>query len=222
MRDAVRLLVIGDDGIFPGGVSRLLAHRDDLSLVATVGDADEAAGVCRARRVDVALIDLDRLGIDGIAATHGVLSACPEAKVLVVADLQSPRGIAAALAAGACGFVPRTPPPGDLHAVVSRAAAGEFVMPVGDLPNVVGELGDAAAPAEADDALGRLTNRETEILTSIADGESTDEIATHLRISRLTVQSHVKSILAKLGVHSKVEAVTVAWRRGLIPISPRA
>ena len=222
MRHEVRLLVIGDDGIFPGGLAALLADRDGVDVVATVADVDEAAGVCRARRVDVALVDLDRPGVDGIAATRGILAACEEAKVLVVADLQSPRGIASALAAGACGFVPRTPPPRDLHAVVSRAAAGEFVMPVVDLPSVVGELAEAAPARAGDDPATRLTPRETEILTSIADGETTDELAARLGISPLTVQSHVKSILAKLGVHSKVEAVTLAWRQGLIPISPRA
>jgi DNA-binding NarL/FixJ family response regulator len=219
MNELVRLLLVGDDRMFEGGVSTLLDGRPGIRIVGTAGDVDEAAGLCRACPVDVVLLDLDLPGIDGI------LEARSSAKVLVVAELQSPESIAAALASGACGFVPRSPDPRDLFGVLRRAAAGEMVMPVVDLPHVVRQL-DELQPgtdgAGERDGIKRLTIRETEILAALAQGLSTDEVAVQLGISPLTVQSHVKSVLAKLGVHSKVEAVTLAWRHGLVPISRSA
>ena len=225
MNELVRLLLVGDDRMFEGGVSTLLDGRPGIRIVGTAGDVDEAAGLCRACPVDVVLLDLDLSGIDGIDATRRILEARSSAKVLVVAELQSPESIAAALASGACGFVPRSPDPRDLFGVLRRAAAGEMVMPVVDLPHVVRQL-DELQPgtdgAGERDGIKRLTIRETEILAALAQGLSTDEVAMQLGISPLTVQSHVKSVLAKLGVHSKVEAVTLAWRHGLVPISRSA
>ena len=95
---------------------------------------------------------------------------------------------------------------------VRRAAAGEIVMPAGDLPSVLGQLRNSG-----EDGLARLTPRETQVLQALAAGETAARIAASLGISRLTVQSHVKSILAKLRVHSKIEAITLAWRHGLAP-----
>ena len=90
-----------------------------------------------------------------------------------------------------------------------------------DLPVVLDELRTGREPnVAAELALRRLTARETEILRAMAAGDATGEIAKTLGISSLTVQSHVKNILAKLGVHSKIEAVTMAWRNGLATVSP--
>jgi two-component system nitrate/nitrite response regulator NarL len=133
---------------------------------------------------------------------------------VLLTALQSPEIIADALAAGACGYVPKTRAVDELMDVVRRAAAGELVMPAGDLAAVVGQL-LGTRPTTGETALRRLTPRETEILCSLAEGRTTTQIAQVLGISALTVQSHVKSILAKLGVHSKIEAVTLAWRHGL-------
>ena len=105
--------------------------------------------------------------------------------------------------------------------VVRRAAAGEIVLPERDLAAVLDQLrGPQVSAAEA--ALGRLTPRETEILRSLADGRTSNQVAQALGISALTVQSHVKNILAKLGVHSKIEAVTIAWRYGLATADGKA
>jgi DNA-binding NarL/FixJ family response regulator len=224
MNEPVRLLVVGDDGMFSGGVSALLGARPEVRLVGLARDLDEAADLCSSRPADVVLLDLDLPDVSGIEATRRIIEACPAAKVLVVADLQSPEAIADALAAGACGFVPRTPDPRDLFGVLRRAAEGEIVMPVVDLPRVVGQLDGRHPRATSGDGGGlpRLTARERQILASLAEGASTSEVAVGLGISPLTVQSHVKSILAKLGVHSKVEAVTLAWRHGIVEISRSA
>lgn len=211
--------------MFAAGMTALLGDRTDVQLLGRAADVDEAAGICAARRPDVVLLDLDVPELDGIAATGRILATCPSAKVLVVAELQSPEAIAASLSAGACGFVPRSPAPRDLAGVLRRAAAGELVLPAAHLPDVVHrleELNGGTGASNERDAIARLTARETEILAALARGASTDDVAERLGISRMTVQSHVKSILAKLDVHSKVEAVTLAWRHGLVPIARTA
>jgi len=223
MDRAISLLLVGDDGMFPGGLEASLGSGSGIEVVGRAGGADEAATLCRTAPPDVVLLDLDLPGIDGSEATRSILEAAPEAKVIVVTELQSPESIAFALASGACGFIPRMEAPGDLEGILRRAADGEMVMPVNELGAVVGQLnGRRSGRPGVEDAIARLTARETQILTALAQGDSTLEIAERLGISRLTVQSHVKSILAKLGVHSKVEAVTLAWRHGLAPISRTA
>jgi DNA-binding NarL/FixJ family response regulator len=168
-------------------------------------------------------MDVDLPGMDGIEATRRIRAASPGTRVVVLSAMESPTLIVSAMAAGASGYVSKTRAADDLVAVVRRAAAGEIVMADDDLPVVLDELRTGRAPnVAAELALRRLTARETEILRAMAAGDATGEIAETLGISSLTVQSHVKNILAKLGVHSKIEAVTMAWRHGLATVSRSA
>ena len=216
--EPIRVLVVDDHEMFSDALSLLLGRLPELELAGAVRDAEEALAIAHELQPDVVLMDLDLPGMDGIEATKQMREAAPGAKVVVVTALSSPALIAGALAAGACGYVPKTRAVDELLDVVRRAAAGEIVMPDDDLPLVLEQLhgGNGTRPV-AEIALGRLTARETEILRELAAGESTASIAAMLGISPLTVQSHVKSILAKLGVHSKIEAVTLAWRHGIAP-----
>ena len=208
-----RVLVVDDHEMFSEALELLLRRQPDVRLVGSARDATEALGMLE-DEPDVVLMDLDMPGIDGIQATRQIREAVPNAKVVLLTAVQSPEIIADALAAGACGYVPKTRAVDELMDVVRRAAAGELVMPERDLAAVVEQLrGSRPTPGEL--ALRRLTPRVAEILRSLAAGETTTQIAEALGISALTVQSHVKSILAKLGVHSKIEAVTLAWRHGL-------
>jgi DNA-binding NarL/FixJ family response regulator len=215
--DVIRVLVVDDHEMFSEALGLLLGRQPDIRLVGSAQHADEAMGML-AEEPDVVLMDLDMPGTNGIEATRRIREAIPEVKIVLLTAVQSPEIIAEALAAGACGYVPKTRAVEELMDVVRRAAAGEIVMPERDLAAVVEQLhGPRVSPGEA--ALRRLTPRETEILQGLAAGETASEIAASLGISALTVQSHVKSVLAKLGVHSKIEAVTLAWRHGLATTS---
>jgi DNA-binding NarL/FixJ family response regulator len=208
-----RVLVVDDHEVFSEALELLLGRQPDLLLVGSARDAEGAMAMLD-QEPDVVLMDLDMPGENGIAATRRIREAAPDAKVVLLTGIQRPEVIADALAAGACGYVPKTRAVDELMDVVRRAAAGEIVMPEGDLAAVLERLQDARADTGGA-ALERLTPRETEILSALASGHTANEIAATLGISSLTVQSHMKSILAKLGVHSKIEAVTLAWRHGL-------
>ncbi len=216
--ETTTVLVVDDHAVFSDAVAMLLEQQPDVRLVGAARDADEAIRLINLdpdEQPDVVLVDLDLPGIDGIQATRRIRELSPDSKVVVLTALQDPEVIADALAAGACGYVPKTRAVEELMDVVRRAAAGELVMPVRDLAPVLEQLRSAHGRPEGDLLLRRLTVRETEILRFLASGETTSQVADRLQISALTVQSHVKSILAKLGVHSKIEAVTLAWRSGL-------
>lgn len=208
-----RVLVVDDHEVFSEALELLLGRQPDLRLVGSARDADEAMAMLD-QEPDVVLMDLDLPGIDGIEATRQIRHLAPQTKVVLLTGIQRPETIAEALAAGACGYVPKTRAVDELMDVVRRAAAGEIVMPEGDLAAVVERLREARADS-GQAALERLTRRETQILSALASGQTAGEIAADLEISSLTVQSHMKSILAKLGVHSKIEAVTLAWKHGL-------
>jgi DNA-binding NarL/FixJ family response regulator len=119
------------------------------------------------------------------------------------------------LAAGACGVLPRDRSAMGLVSVFRRAAGGELVLPVEDLSPIVDRLRNARIKRMQHDRLATLTDRERQVLAAFAAGASTTAIAVDLGISPSTVQTHVKNILGKLGVHSKVEALGTAWRGGI-------
>jgi DNA-binding NarL/FixJ family response regulator len=125
--------------------------------------------------------------------------------------------------AGASGYVPKTRAADELFDVVRRASEGEIVIPSEEIVSVLSHIESTRRQdSEVSVVKARLTSREVEIIEELSEGKSTAEIASGLFISPLTVQSHVKSILSKLGVHSKLEAVTFALRHGLIRISRSA
>jgi NarL family two-component system response regulator LiaR len=219
--ETTTVLVVDDHEVFSDAVAMLLGRQPDIRLMGAARDADEAIRLIDVdpdEQPDVVLMDLDLPGVDGIQATRRIRELSPGSKVVVLTALEDPEVIAGALAAGACGYVPKTRAVDELMDVVRRAAAGELVMPERDLAPVLERLRNTHARPEGELLLRRLTPRETEILRYLAVGETTTQVARHLRISALTVQTHVKSILAKLGVHSKIEAVTLAWRSGLAPM----
>ena len=120
-----------------------------------------------------------------------------------------------ALVAGACGVLPTDLGPASLADAFRRALAGELVLPVDELPTLVDRLRETRLRRLQDAGLATLTERERQVLAALSAGDSTASIALALGITPATVQSHVKNILSKLGVHSKVEALGAAWRGGV-------
>jgi two-component system nitrate/nitrite response regulator NarL len=224
MRDLVRVLVVDDHEMFSEALALLFRTQSDIELIARAQDAEEGIEVAARERPDVVLMDLDLPGMDGIEATKRVRAVSPESKVLILTAIQATTVVSSALAAGACGYVPKTRAVEELLDLIHRAAADEIVMPAAHLPLVIEQLESGREPTPVTDlALRRLTAREKEILHALAAGDATTTIAESLGISPLTVQSHVKNILSKLGVHSRIEAVTLALRHRaqLVPRAKR-
>jgi DNA-binding NarL/FixJ family response regulator len=213
----VRVLIVDDHQMFADALVALLEIEDGVDVVASVGSGEEALEVCGPVRPDVVLMDIDLPGMDGIQATRGVLRTCPHARVVGISAMRDPQLLARAVAAGASGFVPKTRAAEELVRAVRAAAAGEIVLPEGDLAPVLGRLRNAAERSgDVDRRMSTMTSREIEVLQAFADGLSTDEVGVRFGIGMRTVRSHVENILAKLGVHSKLEAVLLGLRSGAI------
>jgi DNA-binding NarL/FixJ family response regulator len=212
MSSDITVLVVDDDpGLVEGLISRLPVG---ISVMGPV-DAAEAAARCGDGSVDIAIVDLDRADKRGLEVVGSLRDACDGARVLVMTDREGVDLVAGALGAGACGFMAKSTGADDVVQIFRRAIAGELVLPASDLAVVVRKLDRRGPDVSNEGRLASLTPRENEILQALCDGQSTNEVAGTFGISRMTVQSHVKNILSKLGVHSKIEAVTMAWRYGL-------
>jgi DNA-binding NarL/FixJ family response regulator len=209
----IRVLVVDPDPRLERSLSGALPRRGPVSLLGPV--PDEAAAIESLSRdlVDLVVVDLDRPDGRGFDVIGAIANAGGVGRVLAASARGGPEVAADALSAGACGMLPAARD-GSLVEVFRRALAGELVLPADELSRLIDRLTAAKQRARTGD-IGRLTPREREILRTFAAGASTAEVAEAFGISPLTVQSHVKNILAKLGVHSKVEAVRIAWRHGL-------
>jgi DNA-binding NarL/FixJ family response regulator len=212
--DEIRVLIV--DGNLDVGRDLLpgLRRRSGLHVLGPVRDEDDALRALAEDPVDIVVVDLDRADERGVALIAALRNASDTRVMASTRHGASPL-VELALAAGACGVLPTDGNPARLIAAFRRALAGELVLPVAELPSLVDRLWQARTRRDEHVLLASLTRREREILGALANGATTSELAVGLGISPATVQTHVKNVLGKLGVHSKVEAVGTAWRAGL-------
>jgi len=214
----MRVLLIDDHALVRNGIGELLRSRG-VQVVASVSSGDE--GVRRASELfpDIILLDVKMPGMSGIETVQRLRASGSAVPVLMLTMSREDADLRAALRAGAQGYLLKDMEPEDLVPALEAAVRGESVVAgemVGTLARIV--QGDAAAEAEAPrpaNPFALLTPRETEILECIADGSSNKMIARALAITDGTVKMHVKSILRKLGMRSRVEAAVAAVELGL-------
>jgi DNA-binding NarL/FixJ family response regulator len=188
--------------------------RAGFEVVASVGDGEQAVRVAAAVRPDVVVLDLQMPGISGVDAIHGLLTAHPAARVLVLSASGEQQDVLDAIKAGAVGYLLKSAGRDEFLDAVRRTAAGEAVFTAGLAGLVLGEYRRLAAGPSAGGA-PRLTERETEILRMVATGQSYRQIAQRLVLSHRTVQNHVQNTLNKLHLHNRVELVRYAIEHGL-------
>jgi two-component system response regulator DesR len=202
MSSPIRLLLADDQALVRGALAALLNLEPDLEVVAEVGRGDEVVPQARQARPDVALLDVEMPGMDGIAATEALRAAVPSCRVLVVTTFGRPGYLRRAMAAGASGFVVKDTPARQLADAVRRVAAGLRVVD----PTLAAEtLARGTSP---------LTPRETEVLRAASDGGTVADIAAKLALSEGTVRNHLSSAIGKTGARTRAEAVRLADEHG--------
>ena len=202
MNEAVRLLIADDQALVRGALAALLDLESDLQVVAEVGRGDHVVAACRANAVDVAVLDVEMPGIDGIEAAAEVKSQLPGVRVLIVTTFGRPGFLRRALAAGVDGFVVKDTPARQLADAVRRVHQGLRVVD----PLLAA---DSLAVGESP-----LTPRETEVLRCSVGGATVATIARQLTLSEGTVRNHLSGAIGKTGAATRAEAARIAQDNG--------
>jgi two-component system nitrate/nitrite response regulator NarL len=226
VRDAdspIRILLVDDHTLFRRGLTALLSRDPGLQVVGDAADAGEAQRRAASLQPDIILLDNHLPGVSGIDALPALREAAPHASVLMLTISEDENDLAAALRAGACGYLLKTMEGEALASAIHRAMRGESVVANEMTGKLVAVYRQAAAAPSASEApavtdvavTGTLSPRETDILRGIARGDGNKQIARDLGIAETTVKIHVQHILRKLGVSSRVQVAVIAVERGL-------
>jgi two-component system nitrate/nitrite response regulator NarL len=211
MNEPIRILLVDDHRLVRSGIHALLAESPGLQVVGEAADAGEALRLAAQLRPDVVLLDIHLPGVSGIDTVQALRDAAPRAAVLMLTVSDDAGDLAAALRAGAHGYLLKTCDAAELVGAVQRAHRGELVIGSEMAPKVAAAFVARSQPA---DPIGALTRRERQIGEALARGASNKLIARELDIAETTVKVHVQSILRKLGLGSRVQiAVAFAERR---------
>lgn len=211
----IRVALADDQELVRTGFRLILESEGDLTVAGEAEDGAQAVELVRRERPDVVLMDVRMPVLDGIAATARIVAAGLPTRVLVLTTFDLDEVVFEALRAGAAGFLLKTGPADELVRAVRVVASGESLLSPSVTRRLVEEFArrpSGAPPAAVDE----LTPRELDVLRLIARGLSNAEIAAELVVEPSTVKSHVASILAKLGLRDRVQAVVAAYESGLI------
>jgi two-component system response regulator DesR len=198
----IRLLLADDQELIRSALAALLALEDDFEVVAAVGRGDEVVAAARAHHPDIALLDIDMPGIDGIAVAGVLAQEVPQCRSLILTTFGRPGYLRRAMESGACGFVVKDAPPERLADAIRRVADGERVVD----PVLAAEtLASGASP---------LSARERDVLVAARPGSTVAEIAGKLFLSEGTVRNYLSAAISKAGARNRAEAVRTADERG--------
>ncbi len=198
----IRLLLADDQQLVRSALAALLELDDEFEVVAQVGRGDEVVAAAREYDPDVALLDIEMPGLDGLAAAAALHHEVPSCRVLILTTFGRPGYLRRAMESGALGFVVKDAPAEQLADAVRRVAAGERVV---DPALAAATLAGGASP---------LTGRERDVLVAARGGSTVADIAVKLFLSEGTVRNYLSAAIAKTGVRNRVEAVRVADERG--------
>ncbi|MDO5629849.1 MAG: response regulator transcription factor [Mobilicoccus sp.] len=198
----IRLLLADDQALVRGALAALLDLEADLEVVAQVGRGDEVVAAARDHAPDVALLDVEMPGMDGIEATAALRAACPRTRILIVTTFGRPGYVRRALEAGAHGFVVKDTPAPELADAVRRVHSGLRVV---DPSLAVDSMVSGSSP---------LTAREADVLREARRGGTVADVARAVHLSEGTVRNHLSSAIGKTGARTRAEAATIAWENG--------
>jgi two-component system response regulator DesR len=200
--DVIRVLIAEDMHLIRGALVALLSLEDDIEVVAELERGDEIVATAERVRPDVAVVDIDLPGLDGLTAAERLHAVLPECRTLVLTGLSQPGNLLRALKAHVRGFIVKDAPADSLADGIRRVAAGQRVIDPG---LVAAALETGASP---------LTGRESDVLRAAQDGISTGEIATRLSLSPATVRNYLSNAITKTGARNRIDAIRIARDAG--------
>ena len=203
----IRILSVEDHPVFRKGLLMILETEADMVLVAQAANGVEAIAEFRRHRPDITLMDLRLPGTNGTDILIAIRGEFPDARIIMLSSSDSDGEIQRALRSGAWGYVLKSMPQDELLAVIRSVHAGKRQVP----PEVAAVLAEHLGEED-------LSPRELQVLQLIRDGCKNKQIADQLSISENTVNFHIKNIVDKLGANDRTHAVTIAVRRGLLPL----
>ncbi len=198
----IRVLIAEDQGMVRGALATLLALEDDIEMVAQCSRGDEVVAAALAALPDVALLDIEMPGIDGLEAAAQLHRALPACVIIILTTFGRPGYLRRAMEAGATGFVVKDGPADQLAVSIRRAVAGERVIDT------------ALAAAALSDGSNPLTPRERDVLHAASAGATIASIAKSLFLSQGTVRNYLSSAIQKTGARNRIEAVRAAEQHG--------
>ena len=198
----IRLLIADDQDLVRGAMAALLGLEADLEVVAQTGRGDEVVALCREHEVDIALLDIEMPGMNGIEAAAALAQSGLGTRVIMVTTFGRPGYLRRALSASARGFIVKDTPPETLAQIIRDVSAGIRVV---DSTLAAESLGLGESP---------LSDRETEVLRAAASGASIREIAAAVHLSEGTVRNHLSAIIGKCGARNRAEAAKIAETNG--------
>ncbi len=213
----VRILLADAQSLFREAVRTVLENETDLDVVAVASDGLQALAEAERSGPDIALLDAGMPNCDGVRATSLIRSRVPSCRVIILADAADPALLLEAVEAGASGYLTKDCPLAELIAATRLIHRGETLIPTRMLGPLLNRL--IRRHREQDQAhlqVSRLTRREREVLALLADGADNEVIALRLVISPQTARTHVQNVLAKLEVHSRLEAAAFVIRNGIL------
>jgi DNA-binding NarL/FixJ family response regulator len=207
--EPIRILSVEDHPVFREGLATIIGSQKDMLLVAQAANAVEAMAEFRRHRPDITLMDLRLPGTNGTDAVIAIRGEFPRAHIIMLTTSDSDGEIQRAMRAGASAYLLKSMAKDEILAVVRAVHAGHRRVP----PEVAARLAEHLGEDD-------LTTRELEVLRLIRDGHRNKQIADELAIAESTVNFHIKNLVDKLGANDRTHAVTIALRRGLLPIEP--
>jgi DNA-binding NarL/FixJ family response regulator len=211
----IRVLVADDQPLVRSGFRMVLEERPDLELAGEASDGAQAIDLARELDPDVILMDVRMPTVDGVEATRRLVESGTRARILVLTTFDLDEYVYAAVRAGASGFLLKDVEPAELVDAIRVVAAGNSLFGPAATERLVARFAQQP-PDESNHTLDDLTEREREILRLLATGLSNAELAERLYLSETTVKTHVSSILRKLQVRDRVQAVIAAYDAGLV------
>jgi NarL family two-component system response regulator LiaR len=208
----IQVMLVDDHNVVRSGLATFLRAYDDLELVGEAKNGLEALNLCRKKKPDVILMDLMMPEMDGIAATRAILADYPDIKIIAMTSFEEEELVQGVLAAGAISYLLKNVSSDELAAAIRAAFLGRSTLS----PEAATALIHATRPTKQ--PLYDLTEREMEVLNLVVQGNSNQQIADALVISVATVKAHISSILSKLQVSSRAEAIAYAIKHKIVTL----